>query len=140
MISSKLDKIITSCSQNEQRWLIRSHDIASEQLSGLSRGNGLPFMDHVVAVAEIVAFEIGLSPEAIAAVFIHEASRSNNELLESCKKEFSDEIIAMARSLNKISEIKPKDTGLLSDNYRKLIVSYSHDPRVSLIKLADRLE
>lgn len=140
MISSKLDKIITSCSQNEQRWLIRSHDIASEQLSGLSRGNGLPFMDHVVAVAEIVAFEIGLSPEAIAAVFMHEASRSNNELLESCKKEFSDEIIAMARSLNKISEIKPKDTGLLSDNYRKLIVSYSHDPRVSLIKLADRLE
>ncbi len=140
MISSKLDKIITSCSQNEQRWLIRSHDIASEQLSGLSRGNGLPFMDHVVAVAEIVAFEIGLSPEAITAVFIHEASRSNNELLESCKKEFSDEIIAMARSLNKISEIKPKDTGLLSDNYRKLIVSYSHDPRVSLIKLADRLE
>jgi len=140
MKSSKLDKIITSCSQNEQRWLIRSHDIASEQLSGLSRGNGLPFMDHVVAVAEIVAFEIGLSPEAIAAVFMHEASRSNNELLESCKKEFSDEIIAMARSLNKISEIKPKDTGLLSDNYRKLIVSYSHDPRVSLIKLADRLE
>jgi len=140
MISAKLEKLITACSGDQERWLRRSYQIAESQLAGMERGNGAPFMDHVVAVAEIVAYEIGLTPEALAAVFLHEASRSNNALLDDYKKEFNEEILSIAQSLNKISEIKPKDTGLKSDNYRRLIVSYSHDPRVSLIKLADRLE
>ncbi|MDD3034918.1 MAG: RelA/SpoT family protein [Bacteroidales bacterium] len=140
MISAKLDKIINTCKPEEQKWLIKSNEIASANLSDMVRGDGSPFMDHVIAVAEIVAFEIGLSSEAITAVFLHEASRSNNTLLEDYRKDFSEEIISIAQSLNKISGIEPKDTGLKSDNYRRLIVSYSHDPRVSLIKLADRLE
>lgn len=140
MISAKLDKIINTCKPEEQKWLLKSNEIAAANLSGVVRGNGSPFMDHVIAVAEIVAFEIGLSTEAIAAVFLHEASRSNNTLLEDYRKDFNEEIISIAQSLNKISGIEPKDTGLKSDNYRRLIVSYSHDPRVSLIKLADRLE
>jgi len=140
MISAKLDKIINNCKPEEQKWLIKSNEIASATLAGMVRGDGSPFMNHVIAVAEIVAFEIGLSAEAIVAVFLHEASRSNNTLLEDYRKDFSEEIISIAQSLNKISGIEPKDTGLKSDNYRRLIVSYSHDPRVSLIKLADRLE
>jgi len=140
MISAKLDKIINNCKPEEQKWLIKSNEIASATLSDVVRGDGSPFMNHVIAVAEIVAFEIGLSTEAIVAVFLHEASRSNNTLLEDYRKDFNEEIISIAQSLNKISGIEPKDTGLKSDNYRRLIVSYSHDPRVSLIKLADRLE
>lgn len=140
MISAKLDKILNTCKSEEQKWLMKSNEIASTNLSDMVRGDGSPFMDHVIAVAEIVAFEIGLSSEAIAAVFLHEASRSNNSLLEDYRKDFNEEIISIAQSLNKISGIEPKDTGLKSDNYRRLIVSYSHDPRVSLIKLADRLE
>lgn len=140
MISEKLNKIFDGCIGEEERWLLRSYEIAKEALAGLERSNGSPFVNHAIAVAEIVAFEIGLMPSAVSAVFLHEASRSNHTILEDYRKEFGDEIIAMARSLNKISEIKPKDTGLQSDNYRKLIVSYSRDPRVSLIKLADRLE
>ncbi len=140
MISEKLDKVLESCIGEEEKWLLRSFEIAREALDGLVRSNGTPFIEHAVEVAEIVAFEIGLMPAAIAAVFLHEASRSNNSLLEEYRKEFGDEIISMVQSLNKISEIKPKDTGLQADNYRKLIVSYSRDPRVSLIKLADRLE
>lgn len=140
MISAKLDKIINNCKPEEQKWLIKSNEIASATLSDVVRGDGSPFMNHVIAVAEIVAFEIGLSTEAIVAVFLHEASRSNNTLLDDYRKDFNEEIISIAQSLNKISGIEPKDTGLKSDNYRRLIVSYSHDPRVSLIKLADRLE
>lgn len=140
MISEKLDKVISGCIGDEQRWLSRSYEIAQKALAPLTRSNGTPFIDHAVGVAEIVAFEVGLMPASVTAVFLHEASRANNQLLEEYRKEFNDEIISMAQSLNKISEIKPKDTGLQADNYRKLIVSYSRDPRVSLIKLADRLE
>lgn len=46
----------------------------------------------------------------------------------------------MVEGLNNISTIRPKDTGLQAEVYRKLIISYSKDPRVALIKLADRLE
>ncbi|MDE5732423.1 MAG: TGS domain-containing protein, partial [Bacteroidales bacterium] len=42
--------------------------------------------------------------------------------------------------LNKISTIKPKDTRLEAENYKRLIVSYSKDPRVTVLKIADRLE
>jgi len=46
----------------------------------------------------------------------------------------------MVDGLNKISTIKPKDTKLEAENYKKLIVKYSTDPRVTVIKIADRLE
>ena len=140
MISEKLDKILKGCYQEEVAQVERAFEIASDSLYGQKREDGAPFMNHVTGVAEIVAYELGLMPQAIVAVFLHEAYRLNSEKLNEFKKEFGSEIILMAMSLNKISEINPKDTGLQADNYRKLIVSYSKDPRVSLIKLADRLE
>ncbi len=118
----------------------RALEVASKVLQEEKRSNGTPFIDHAIAVAGIVSDEIGLMHDSVAAVYLHEASRMNPSVLDDCRKEFAPEIIIMAQSLNKISEIKPKDTGLQADNYRKLIVSYSVDPRVTLIKLADRLE
>lgn len=140
MISEKLEKIFRSVPPAERDLVMRSYDIACSSLAHLTRGNGNPFMDHVVAVAEIVAAEMGLMPPAVAAVFLHEAFRLNPAAMEEHRKVFGEEVLVMARSLNRISGIKPKDTGLQAENYRKLIVSYSTDPRVSLIKLADRLE
>ena len=53
---------------------------------------------------------------------------------------FGKDILTMVDGLNKISTIKPRDTRLEAENYKKLIVSYSKDPRVTVLKLADRLE
>ena len=55
-------------------------------------------------------------------------------------KSYSTEIVTMVEGLNKISGIDIKETKLNEEVYRKLIVSYSKDPRVTLIKLADRME
>lgn len=135
-----MEKILQSSSENERGWVYESFQIATSLLAEQSRGDGSPFMNHVAAVCEIVATELGLMPDAVTAVYLHEATRKNQALLEDYRKLFTDEIISMAQSLNRISQIKPKDTGLQAENYRKLIVSYSRDPRVTLIKLADRLE
>ena len=97
-------------------------------------------MEHPLGVAAIVANEIGLMPDAIAAVFLHEATRENPQLLPDLRKQYSSEIITMVEGLNNISAITPKETQLQAEKYRKLIISYSKDPRVTLIKLADRLE
>ncbi|MCR5827911.1 MAG: RelA/SpoT family protein [Bacteroidales bacterium] len=118
----------------------RAYDLACTCLEGKARSNNHPFIEHPLAVAEIVARELGLGADAAAAVFLHEATRQDNAILDSVKGSFDKVVIDMAVSLNKISEIKPKDTRLEADRYRKLIASYSSDPKVFLIKLADRLE
>ncbi|GAB1473347.1 RelA/SpoT family protein [Bacteroidota bacterium] len=140
MFSGKMEKILLSSPENERKWVYDSLEIAASVLKSETRSDGTPFMEHVTSVASIIATEIGLMPGAVAAFFLHEASRVDISVITKHKKAFSDEIIAMCESLNKISGIKPKDTGLQAENYRKLIVSYSRDPRVTLIKLADRLE
>ncbi|MHC1780826.1 MAG: bifunctional (p)ppGpp synthetase/guanosine-3',5'-bis(diphosphate) 3'-pyrophosphohydrolase [Bacteroidales bacterium] len=140
MFSGKMEKILQSSPENERRWVYDSLEIAASVLKSETRSDGSPFIDHVTSVASIIVTEIGLMPGSVAAFFLHEASRVDISVITKHKKAFSDEIIAMCESLNKISGIKPKDTGLQAENYRKLIVSYSRDPRVTLIKLADRLE
>ena len=116
-----------------------AYDIAAEALKERKRSNGNPFLEHPVAVAKIACDEIGLSAECIAAVFLHEATRFFPDT-EIPKGVFGQDVLTMMDGLNKISTIKPKDTKLEAENYKKLIVSYSKDPRVTVLKIADRLE
>ena len=124
----------------EGRSLIRSaYDIASAALKDDTRYDGSPFLSHPEGVAQIVANEIGLQAECVAAVFLHEAMRRHPDIDTSLWK-FPAGIMAMVDGLNKIATIKPKDTRLEAENYKKLIVQYSRDPRVIVLKIADRLE
>ena len=140
MMNEELSAISEKYSPQEKQLLEKAYGIASEALAGIQRGNGHPFIEHPAGVALIVAKELGLMCDAIIAVFLHEATRNNPELFEKVKKEYSPQIMTMVEGLNNISTITPKETKLQAENYRKLIVSYSKDPRVTLIKLADRLE
>lgn len=136
----KLESILEKYPQQEQELVLKAYNIAKEVLADMKRGNEKPFMEHPLGVAAIVANEIGLMPDAIAAVFLHEASRQKPEIMPELRKQYSQEIITMVEGLNNISSITPKETQLQAEKYRKLIISYSVDPRVTLIKLADRLE
>ena len=113
--------------------------IAAEALKEQKRSNGAPFIEHPIAVARIACDEIGLSAECIAAVFLHEATRFFPET-DIISGKFGNDVYTIVDGLNKISTIKPKDTRLEAENYKKLIVSYSKDPRVTVLKIADRLE
>ena len=115
-------------------------NIAQEALKDLTRSNGAPFIEHPINIAKIVCDEIGLPAECVTAVFLHEATRFNPELDITSGKFFGRDVLTMVEGLNKIATIRPKDTKLEAENYKKLIVSYSTDPRVTVIKLADRLE
>ncbi len=111
--------------------------VAQEALRDNFRDNGHPFIEHADGVARIVSDDIGLGNECIAAVYLHEATRFHPEVDIST---FPAEILKMVDGLNKISTIRPKDTRLEAENYKKLIVQYSTDPRVTVLKIADRLE
>ena len=137
--SAKMERVIDSFSSKDREQLQYCIDIASNVLKDHKRSDDTPFINHVTAVAEIAACELGLKNDSICAVFIHEACRINRDIIGACKS-LPQDVVSIAEGLNKISQIKPKDTGLQAENYRKLIISYSVDPRVTLLKLADRLE
>ena len=124
----------------EGRALIRrAWAIASDALKDDLRDNGHPFIEHPMNVALIVSDEIGLPAECAAAVFLHETLRKHPDY-DIKTADFPQEIYKMVDGLDKIATIKPKDTRLEAENYKKLIVQYSTDPRVTVLKIADRLE
>jgi len=126
---------------DEGRELIRkAYDVAETALAGEVRSDGKPFFGHPLAVAKIVSDEIGLPPECVAAVFLHEAARGGKVDIDIRSLKLDESVYTMVDGLNKISTIKPKDTRLEAENYKKLIIQYSRDPRVTVLKLADRLE
>ena len=136
-------KAILACypQKEQQEQILRAYRIAEEAMKDKLRENRHPFIEHPLGVAMIVAEDIHLGYESVIAVFLHETIRFYPEVLQNLPKgTFSPEIIDIAQSLNKIAAIKPKETRLEAENYKRLIVSYSRDPRVMLIKIADRLD
>ena len=134
-----IDELFPRYDEAGKELILKAYEIASEALKEHRRSNGNPFIEHPVAVARIACDEIGLSAECIAAIFLHEATRFFPET-DIVSAQFGQDVYTIVDGLNKISTIKPKDTKLEAENYKKLIVSYSRDPRVTVLKIADRLE
>lgn len=122
---------------------------AEEHLQGLTRYDGHPMLDHAVGVAHIVATEIGLGRNSTIAAIIHDTVRLSakdgdeeavERLLDEIHQTFGSEVVGIAMGLANISELKLKTENKQASDFRDMIVAYSADPRVILIKLADRLE
>ena len=134
-----IDELFPRYDEAGKELVLKAYTIAAEALKEHQRSNGKPFIEHPMAVARIACDEIGLSAECIAAIFLHEATRFYPET-DIMSAKFGQDVYTIVDGLNKISTIKPKDTKLEAENYKKLIVSYSRDPRVTVLKIADRLE
>ena len=122
---------------------------AEEHLSGALRYDGTPLLDHAAAVASIVIDEIGLGRNSTVASILHDVVRMAHKqrpaaeflaLMEEIRTRFGEEVAGITIGLANISKLRLKEAKEQADNFRDLIVSYSEDPRVILIKLADRLE
>lgn len=135
----RIDELFPRYDEAGKMIISKAYSIAAEALADLKRGNGRPFIEHPDAVAKIADEEIGLSAECVAAIYLHEAVRFRPETdIDSAG--FGKDVYTIVDGLNKISTINPKDTRLEAENYKRLIVSYSRDPRVTVLKIADRLE
>ncbi|MBQ2727893.1 MAG: bifunctional (p)ppGpp synthetase/guanosine-3',5'-bis(diphosphate) 3'-pyrophosphohydrolase [Alistipes sp.] len=122
---------------------------AIDKLDSEKRYDGRPMLDHAVAVAMIVISEIGLGRNSAIASILHDVVRLAHKqlpaeeflaLTEEIGERFGKEVIGITVGLSNISALKLKVAKEQAENFRDLIVSYSEDPRVILIKLADRLE
>ena len=121
---------------------------ADEALKGRVRYDNTPLLDHGVAMARIVAEEIGLGRNSTIAAIVHdvvrlavqEQSAELENLSSAIRTNYGEEVLGITLALCKISDIKLKRSKEQASVFRDMIVSYSEDPRVILIKLADRLE
>ncbi len=113
---------------------------AVRSLSDLKRYDGTPFVFHSILTARIVAEEIGLGRNSVVSTLLHDVARLGRMTPDEIVRQHGSECAGILRGLNQISAVDPKTSTLQADNFRELIVSYSTDPRVILIKMADRLE
>ncbi|MDR3134037.1 MAG: RelA/SpoT family protein [Prevotellaceae bacterium] len=141
---SEKERALLRCACNE----------AERALDGHSRENGDPLLYHAVTVARMTIEDVGLTATSAIAALLHEALRqrlrdaSTPGGMETGRKNpapeilqpYGGEVANIVTGLNKIAAIDIKQTSLQAENFRKLIVSYSTDPRVTIIKLIDRLE
>lgn len=134
-----VEKIFPNYSREGQELILKAARFAEEVLKEDVRGNGSPFFEHPLGVARIVSEEIGLPADCVAAVFLHEAVRMHPDVSAESLG-FDRTVMTIVDGLNKISAIKPRDTHLEAEKYKKLIIQYSTDPRVAVLKIADRLE
>lgn len=122
---------------------------ADGKLTGLRRYDGTPLLDHAVAVAMVVISEVGLGRNSTVSAILHDVVRLAHKQLPAeeflaltadIRDRFGEQVVGLTMGLANISELKLKVAKEQADNFRDLLVSYSEDPRVILIKLADRLE
>ncbi len=124
----------------EQNKLIRSaFDVALDAHKDQRRKTGEPYIYHPIAVAKIVANEIGLGATSIACALLHDVIEDSEYTYEDLKKIFGEKIAIIVNGLTKISVMNQQNISVQSENYRKLLLTLSEDFRVILIKIADRL-
>ena len=137
-----------SFSEASQRQVDDALRYAEEFLGGAVRYDGTPLLNHAVGVAHIVVEEIGLGRNSSIASILHDVVRlahkgEQEEFKTICayiSTTFGEQVLHIALSLSNISAIELKSENAQAANFRDMIISYSSDPRVILIKLADRLE
>ena len=100
---------------------------------------GSPIILHPLAVAKICVEEIGLGIRSTICALLHDTVEDTDVTLEDIQREFGIEIAKIVDGLTKISSVMDTNTSQQAENFKKILLTLTDDPRVILIKLADRL-
>jgi guanosine-3',5'-bis(diphosphate) 3'-pyrophosphohydrolase len=125
----------------EDKKLIRkAFDFAMDAHKDQRRKSGEAYFFHPIAVAKIVASEIGLGATGIAAALMHDVVEDTPITVEDIEKMFNPKVAQLVEGLTKISKVqKEMNVSMQAENFRKMLLTLHDDVRVILIKIADRL-
>ncbi len=142
-ILKRYRSLLKACRPNidkGDRKLIRlAFDTALEAHKEMRRRSGEPYIYHPIAVAQIVAEEIGLGSTAVVCALLHDVVEDTHLTLEDVRGLFGPKVEKIVDGLTKISGVFDHTSSLQAENFRKMLLTLSDDVRVILIKLADRL-
>ena len=114
-------------------------EMSVEAHKTMRRKSGEPYILHPIAVARICVEEIGLGIRSTICALLHDTVEDTDITLEDIQREFGAEIAKIVDGLTKISSVMDANTSLQAENFKKILLTLTDDPRVILIKLADRL-
>ena len=125
----------------EDKKLIRkAFDVAVDAHKDQRRKSGEAYIFHPIAVAKIVASEIGLGATSIAAALMHDVVEDTEISVKDIEKLFNPKIAQLVEGLTKIAQVKTEQgVSMQAENFRKMLLTLNEDVRVILIKIADRL-
>ena len=126
--------------KEEKKIIKDSLIIAYNAHEGQLRKSGEPYIYHPLGVAKIVAHNIGLDCDSIAAALLHDVVEDTKLTIKDINKAVGKNIGKIVDGLTKISILrKNKDYSVQAENYRRMLLTLHNDIRVILIKIADRL-
>ncbi len=124
----------------DKREIRKAFDLALEAHSSQRRKTGEPFIFHPIAVAKIVAYEIGLDTASIVAALLHDVVEDTEYTIEDIEQLFGESVARIVNGLTKIAHLKKdQNASVQAENFRKMLLTLHDDVRVILIKIADRL-
>ncbi|MFM1754176.1 MAG: hypothetical protein RLZZ236_1115 [Bacteroidota bacterium] len=125
---------------SDKKLIRKAFDVAVDAHKDQRRKSGEAYIFHPIAVAKIVASEIGLGATSIAAALLHDVVEDTPITVEDIERMFNPKVAQMVEGLTKISLVqKDLNASIQAENFRKMILTLNDDVRVILIKLADRL-
>lgn len=128
-----------SVNKGDKKLIRIAFNTALEAHKTMRRRSGEPYIYHPLAVAQIVAEEIGLGTTSIVCALLHDTVEDTHLSLEDIEGMFGKKIAKIIDGLTKISGVFDQKSSLQAENFRKMLLTLSDDVRVILIKLADRL-
>ncbi|MGS2726322.1 RelA/SpoT family protein [Psychroserpens sp. BH13MA-6] len=126
----------------EDKKLIRhAFEVALDAHKNQRRKSGEAYIFHPIAVAKIVASEIGLDGTCIAAALLHDVVEDNPDYsIDDIERLFGETVARIVDGLTKISSLsKDANVSTQAENFRKMLLTLNDDVRVIIIKIADRL-
>src|SRR6516164_1168800 len=125
--------------KGDEELIRRAFEIAADAHKTMRRKSGEPYILHPIAVALICVEEIGLGIRSTICSLLHDTVEDTDVTLEDIEREFGSEIARIVDGLTKISNVIDVNASQQAENFKKILLTLTDDPRVILIKLADRL-
>ena len=128
-------------SAQDKKLIRKAFDVAVDAHSDQRRKSGEAYIFHPIAVAKIVASEIGLDATSIAAALLHDVVEDCPRYsIEDIQQLFGETVARIVNGLTKISSLnKDMNVSMQAENFRKMLLTLHDDIRVIIIKIADRL-
>ena len=129
----------TKLKKGDRELLRTAFEMATEAHKTMRRKSGEPYILHPIAVAMIAADEIGLGVRSTICALLHDTVEDTDITLDDIRSEFGNEIAKIVDGLTKIATVMDTNSSQQAENFKKILLTLTDDPRVILIKLSDRL-